>query len=78
MPCEDANSKLVEVVTRAVESESLKVGKSLKIGKNGIMGIQLLLDFLKSDSTALAAYYVGAKMSICVSLLKRFCPSSVI
>ena len=44
---------ILGVRTRAVESESLKVGKSIKIGKIGTMGIQLLLDFLKSDSTAL-------------------------
>ena len=53
--------------TIVVESESLKVGKSIKIGKIGTMGIQLLLDFLKSDSTALAMYYVSAKLSIFLS-----------
>ena len=47
------------ILELAVESESLKVGKSLKIGKNRIklenqkLGIRLLLDFSKSDSTAL-------------------------
>ena len=32
---------ILGVRTRAVESESLKVRKSIKIRKNGIMGIQL-------------------------------------
>ena len=37
----------ISIKTRAVESESLKVGKSLKIGK---IGFDLLLDFLAKMS----------------------------
>ena len=47
------------IITRPVESKSLKVGKSLKIGKNRINRINFLLDFFRLFGNLLKRSVIG-------------------